>query len=379
MKLYYVANARMPSEKAHGIQIAKMCEAFLRAGVDLTLVVPGRKTFAEDMRAYYRLADDVPTVRIPTPHIYEQGPLGFTVASLCFMLGYSVFFAIKKLRGEKFFIYTVDMDNFSSDLLPLFAPTFTEMHTPKNRTLHARLFFGQAAGVIATNPLTKETLMRHFGLANDAFLVEPNGVDLAMFAAYSREDARRELSLPAEGAIALYVGRFYGWKGLEVLPPACALLLPSAASFFVVGGTLEEFKKVSGVSDIPDNLHIVGPQESHRIPLWIAASDIVLVLGTARNDDSYRYTSPMKVFEYMAARRPIVASDTPALKAILGEEDAFFYEPDNSASLAKVMETAIEKKDEGVGRVACAYEKIQNYSWDMRTKRILAFIEQQTA
>ena len=42
MKIYYVANARMPTEKAHGIQIAKMCEALIEAGAKVELIVPRR-------------------------------------------------------------------------------------------------------------------------------------------------------------------------------------------------------------------------------------------------------------------------------------------------------------------------------------------------
>ena len=41
-KIYFVANARMPSEKANGIHIAKMCEALIKRGYDVTLVVPSR-------------------------------------------------------------------------------------------------------------------------------------------------------------------------------------------------------------------------------------------------------------------------------------------------------------------------------------------------
>jgi len=43
MKLTYIVNARLPTEKAHGIQIMKMCESFSRAGAKLTLIVPKRR------------------------------------------------------------------------------------------------------------------------------------------------------------------------------------------------------------------------------------------------------------------------------------------------------------------------------------------------
>ncbi len=44
MKLLYITNFRIPTEKAHGIQIMKMCEAFATCGTDVELVAPLRKT-----------------------------------------------------------------------------------------------------------------------------------------------------------------------------------------------------------------------------------------------------------------------------------------------------------------------------------------------
>ncbi|HEV8666352.1 MAG TPA: hypothetical protein VN665_00695, partial [Candidatus Paceibacterota bacterium] len=64
MKIYYVANARMPTEKAHGIQIAKMCEAFIESGIDLTLVVPSRKTTPESVQEFYNLRTPVAVQRL---------------------------------------------------------------------------------------------------------------------------------------------------------------------------------------------------------------------------------------------------------------------------------------------------------------------------
>lgn len=52
MKLLYIANLRMPTPKAYGIQIAKNCEAFARAGLEVELVVPSRPTLNQDFYDY---------------------------------------------------------------------------------------------------------------------------------------------------------------------------------------------------------------------------------------------------------------------------------------------------------------------------------------
>ena len=54
MKLIYLADIRLPTEKAHGIQIMKMCEAFAIQGIEVELMVPRRKNpIAEDPFCYY--------------------------------------------------------------------------------------------------------------------------------------------------------------------------------------------------------------------------------------------------------------------------------------------------------------------------------------
>ena len=52
MKLYYIANARMQTEMAHGVQIAKMCEAFAALGNEVTLVLPALGAHPDFFAAY---------------------------------------------------------------------------------------------------------------------------------------------------------------------------------------------------------------------------------------------------------------------------------------------------------------------------------------
>ena len=187
----------MPNEKAHGIQIAKMCEAFLVAGVDLTLLVPGRGS-EESLKEFYNLSVDVPTIKIPTLNLYTLGRSGFFVSSLFFILLAELFLECKKVMGERFSIYTVDMDNFSYALLPLMGSTFAEMHTPKEPSWLQRFFFSRARGVIATNNLIRQKLVDDYVIPESKIISEPNGVDFKFFALdLSRQKAREQLSLPA--------------------------------------------------------------------------------------------------------------------------------------------------------------------------------------
>ncbi len=371
-KLYYVANARMPNEKAHGIQIAKMCEAFVLQGVDLVLVVPARGKDVS-IQEFYGLSVEVKVVRVPTVDLYSVGRLGFALSSLLFLVGVSVYFFIKKIRGERVRVYTVDMDNFSYTPLVLLAPVFTEMHTPKVYSQLQNFFFSRAAGVIATNGLTRQKLIDDYKLAPSCVVAEPNGVDVGKFGVEISTSAAREVcGLPQDKKIVLYVGRFYAWKGLDILPLACGGL-PEDTRCYMVGGSEEEFKQVTGVSSIPPTMVFVGEKAPQEIPLWLQAADVLLVLGTEKNEDSSRYTSPMKLFEYMAANKPIVASATAALTDVLTPASAFLCEPDNVRALSDAMQLALASED-APKRSLQARQWVQVHTWNLRAERVLAFI-----
>jgi hypothetical protein len=191
--LYFVVNARMPTEKAHGVQIAKMCEAFIEDGVDLVLVLPRRwNAYGKSITEFYSLRVDVPTkVLWSFIERHNGGPLWYYLTSISFRLSYFFYFLFY-VDKKSSVLYTVDIDNRSySSMRFLGIPFFSEMHggKPKN-WLHRRLFSAMR-GVIPTNPITKKELAENFHVPDDRFLVEPNGVDLAHFFSYLKRAGTR--------------------------------------------------------------------------------------------------------------------------------------------------------------------------------------------
>lgn len=360
MKLYYVANARMPTEKAHGIQIAKMCEALIEEGHKVTLVVPARAS-GESLRDFYGLRVDVPLVRLSSFVFGKYGRLGYALMGGSFMITSLLYLWWKRLIGERFWIYTVDIDTFSHTLLPLAGPTIAEMHSPKTATVLARFFFRRAKKIVATNPLIQEELARTFRIKPH---MEPNGVDLS-HPYPSREDARAKLSLGG-GKIALYVGRFYLWKGLEALAPASRALVNAGIRTIVLGGTKSEFERVFGDSGALEFFQARPAQVGE----WMVAADVLLLLGTAKNEESNRYTAPMKTFEYLSTGRPVVASETQALRSLIPPDAAVYCVPDDPHALVQAVERALSLDTLEAGRRRIGLARA--YEWKRRAERILA-------
>lgn len=344
-KIYFVVNARMPSQKAYGIHIAKMCEAFIEAGYNLRLVVPARAA-AGSLKEAYGLRVDVPVVRMHSLVFERYERLGFFLMGVSFALISLWYLWRKRFAGEAFVIYTVDMDTFSNTLLPLAGTTVAEFHSPKCSTLLSRFFFKRAR-IVATNPLIAEALQKTFNLKH--IPVEPNGVDESFFNLAS-----------SSGRRAVYVGRFYAWKGLEILPQA-AKLLPDV-EVKVVGGSKEEFIKVFGDAEGLQFAEVPFAEVKNEL----AAANVLLLTGTAKNQDSNRYTAPMKVFEYLATGKPIVASRTEALVSLIPESLVHYCLPDDAQALAKAVQAALTEPGDAQMRIAFARE----HTWRVRASRI---------
>lgn len=359
-KIYYIANVRFPSEKAHAIQIAKMCEAYLDLGIDIKLVIPrGRNRINDKPRHYYGLSRDIPLIRLPA----ISSIFGFNIRALSFCLT-SFFFAIFIRNKKETVLYTIDLDQFSYFLLPFARmPVFAELHGSKKKSVFLNIFFKSVTGIIAVSKATMETLKKDYSVKK--IIVESNGVDPSFFG--------REKSALSETPLVLYVGRIYDWKGLGAFVRA-ARYLEGITRFNLIGGTKDELAKCTGEDKLPANLSIVEPVPLSEVPLWLAKADVLVLTATKKSKYSYEETSPMKLYEYMASMRPIIAAEVPSVMFMTNKEEVFFYKPDDGESLAERVQFVLAHKKVAMDKVRRAAKRAEDMTWEKRAQRILDFI-----
>jgi glycosyltransferase involved in cell wall biosynthesis len=166
-------------------------------------------------------------------------------------------------------------------------------------------------------------------------------------------------------------------KGVDVLLRALKELQPGKVfSGFIVGGpdgdrlAYEQQADSLGLSG--DEVLFTGEISARDVPAALAACDILAM--PFPDFPHYRSNmSPLKMFEYMAADRPVVTSDLPTIRDVLSEDSAVFCIPGDAHSLAQVLLWISGHPEEAEGKAHRAKELVSaRYSWEERMRRILA-------
>lgn len=367
MDIAYLANARIPTEKAHGIQIMKMCEAFTVQGNAVTLVVPQRWHAAQtDPFTAYGVMSRFPIVRLPCLDLLILPFAKWTA----FWLQY-VTFAMSAyvwlMRHRPPVVYTRDalLTLVASMISPA---TYYEIHTvPHNGLFIHRIAWRRAKKIIAISNGVKNALIA-LGVTPEKVHVAPDSVDAEMFKPKDKQEARRVLGLPQEAQIVVYTGHLYPWKGAHLLLRA-ATLLPKEVQVYLVGGTREDVSRLKNA--YPETgAALTGYRPYAEIPLWLSAADLLVLPTSAKELIGARYTSPLKLFEYMASGTPLLASDTPSHREILDDATAAFFAADDPDALAQGIERALADRTHADARAAQAKEKARAFSWEVRAATI---------
>ena len=370
MKLIYIANARIPTEKAHGIQIMQMCSAFAKNN-EVELVIPRRVNWIkEDPFEYYGIERNFSITKLPCldliPFDKYIGHLGMWIESLTFNLFVFPYILFKKAD----IIYT--RDKFLLPLCLFLGNIIFEAHTfPKNYFLYSP-FLKKVKGVVVITQGLKDLFVK-WGISADKVLVVPDGVDLRKFQiTNSKSQIRERLGLPQNKKIVLYTGHLYSWKGAQILAEA-SRYLPEDVEVYFVGGTKEDIEKFKVRCSNRSNVRIVGHRPHSEIPYWLKGADVLVLPNSGKEEISKNWTSPLKMFEYMASKTPIVASDLPSIREILNEENAVLAEPDNPEKFAEGIKKVMEKQELSDKISHRAFQDVQKYSWQDRAKRIYEY------
>ena len=367
MNIVYLSTSYVPARRASSVQVMKMCSAMARLGHHITLLTkftPERLEggVADDF-AYYGVDAKFDIVKLQRPRWKGGGVLYL----------YQMAWLLQRQRNN------IDLV-FSRSLLGAYIatwlrlPVLFEAHDAPQARIE-RYFFKQLTASswlirLVTNSRALLNILREQGLVSQSTdtCIAHNGADVFALEYPQKE----EKTFTSVG----YIGSLYRGRGIEIIEEL-ARRMPTCR-FQVVGGTekdLSEWKQ----RDLPDNFFLHGFVEPGDLPKYYARFDVLLmpyqkeVMVASGRRDTSQWMCPLKMFEYMAASKPIISSDLPVLHEVLTHEyNALMVNPDDVTAWQSAIERVQRDKRlaHHIGQQA-RQDVEEKYTWDARAQKVL--------
>ncbi len=383
MKISYISHTRFPTEKAHGHQIARVCEALTQLQHDVTLVAPDiRRNVMQDFKKYYALRSAFSLVLLPTKDALLSKCIPGRFAFYFTMRSYRASLSVFLTKHRSDLLYTRS-PHLLSILLSTRLPVLLELHTlPRYGRRRFVWLCNRCKRIVClTTPMRNELVT--WGVDPKKTIVEGDAVDLERFSALpSAKSAKRTFNLPADAKVIGYVGSLITMdsveKGVDLLFRAAMQLkkLQYPVFVFVVGGPAAwciRYRKAAlhaGLTE--ESFHFQGHIASKRVPEAMAACDILVYPAPAKKHPYFlRDTSPLKLFEYLASGRPVVCADIPPIRDIVDASVVRFARPGSASSLAGAIRDVLDHPNDAKTRASKSLEIIREHTWKKRMDRIV--------
>ncbi len=385
MTILSFADTRFPIERANGIQTMHTCHALAARGHALTLIVrPDTTVPARDPFAFYGLP---PCALLTIDPVTTAGAAPLRRAQ---MLWTGV---RRALSGDVEVVFTRDLGLAallgripagrrpalvyeSHGIAPIVAGEMPRLlgHTDrapspaKLRRLDRResLVWRTADAYVTITTALAADLSDRYG-RRDAVFVVPDGAVASTTATPAPRSS-------ASGSLcAAYAGHLYPWKGIDIF--LHALAQAQHIRGVIIGGhpgeaDLGRVQRLLADLRLTDRVTITGLLAPHAVARALDDAD-VLVLPNTPSAISDRYTSPLKLFEYLTRGKAIVASDLPSLREVLTHEStALLVPPGDADALATALGRLQSDPALRLRLGAAAHALAPEYTWDRRAERV---------
>jgi glycosyltransferase involved in cell wall biosynthesis len=381
MRILFPTLTRFPSWEAPAVQVANMAQAFTELGHDVTVVAT-----APD----HGLARSHPEAAADAARL-----LGFTPSFRTVVLsqrvhrGQSYLHALRiarMVRRERPDL--VFSRNLRACLLPARrgVATVFEAHTldsllgRQERWVLARLLATSGfRGIVAISDALAQDLARELDIPAERILVAHDAVRVDDAAGVERDEpplphARASIERGEPALRAGYTGSLFPGKGVETIVAAAARC--SWVEFHVVGGPQELADRLA--RDAPDNVVVHGLCTPAQARALQPRFDVLLAPFSRRVEsdsgvDISRWTSPMKLFEYLASGRPVIVSDLPVLREVVrADVDALMVAPDDADALIAALVRLRDEPGLGARLAVAAGERVRaEHTWAVRASSVL--------
>lgn len=383
MKIIY--HHRTRSTDAQRVHIQEIVRAFQQLGHDVEVVslVP-LETAQDDAK---RDAGDAGWKKLvrKIPFAYEIAQLGYNLIGIPMLLA-------RVLRTRANFIYErYALFNFAGVVVAKLCriPLVLEVNSPfaleqardkEIRCLRLAAWLetwicNMADHVIVVStPLAR--LMQAAGVPAEKIEVMTNGVCLDHFRPGTASPGlRRQLGI-ADDLVIGFVGWFRKWHGLELLLDAFqrSRLASQKVKVLLIGDgpAMPDLKQFVEENQLHDSVLFTGPLPHAQVPPYLDLIDIAV--QPAANE----YCCPMKIIEYMALGKPVVAPAQENIQELMTEEEAVFFTPQDVESFAAALQNLASDpaRAAAMGRKARAAIHERGFLWSANAQRVIEMVTQ---
>ncbi|MBA7620192.1 D-inositol-3-phosphate glycosyltransferase [subsurface metagenome] len=230
--------------------------------------------------------------------------------------------------------------------------------------------------IVAVTEGLKKELYEKYKVPSDKIIVIPNGANTDLFKPMDKEKVKEELSLDRNIHYVCFVGNLAPWQGVEYLIMAAPLILKEVPNtqFLIIGDGIMKEKLIEMVKELnlDNNFIFTGAVDYELVPKYINASD-VCVAPKRPLKSGY---SPLKLYEYIACDKPIVASRISGFEILEQQKAGILVEPENPLELAKAVLKFLkdEKIREEMGKNGREYV-VKYHRWEVVSRRVAEVCE----
>jgi glycosyltransferase involved in cell wall biosynthesis len=361
VKLLYVFPEPLPLGRARGIQTVHTVAALAAQGIDVTLAhVPGS---ADPFAAYsvakpanVRLLPVSRSLPWPLARVHSNRLFAARLAGRIGAEGPGAVMA-RHLKASLLLLERIVDLKLVYEAHEVFADTAPPRRR-EDTVRRERAVVTRAAALVANSNATAARLRALYGIAAPIEVI-PNGVD------YPESVPDKDWARASQRIV--YSGSFFAWKGVDDLADA-ARALPGFR-IKLIGGSEDRIAALRARAGAAGAaLDFTGHIPHGSVGAELARACIAVLPNRADPDSAF--TSPIKLFEYMAAGCALVASDLPSVREVLEQDDAVWTAPGDAAGLAGAIRSLAGDPERARRLGSRVREKARRYTWDARGERL---------
>jgi len=370
MKIIYISRSIFPSRTANSINVMKMCEAFSNLGHEVILLAPWTKKLeekgVENIFSYYGVKENFVLKKLFSPNIKYLKKRIYSLRCLA---------EVKKQNAD--FVYGRD------DLMAFYLTqkagftTLFEQHEPIKPKSFDDFFLrkflihnNNKCKLLTISNKLKEIYANQYKIEKDSIGVTQSATDI-----FNQDDLPSSMQQYKEQINIGYIGSLFKGRGIDIIIALANNF--SQYNFHIIGGKEKDINywKEKAKSNNLIFHGFVNPKQTY---LYRNMCDILLAPYETNKEGNRNseYMSPIKIFEYLAAKKPVITSKMPAIEESVNENHVMFVQNNEITQWTKSLQLLIDDITLRTHLAESGYVHcMKNFTYKARVKKIMGFIQ----